>query len=339
MSGVIHKAGLFALLHFLLIQGKPDAWMGWLLLAFSATSAVIGGLYTVGQRDLKRLLGYSSTENVGIAGIGFGVGMLGRRGTCRAWWRWVTPGACCMCSTMRFSNASCFMQRAASIRPNTAWTWSAWAALAKLMPLTGVSFLVGGVAISALPPFNGFASEFLIYSGLFTGGCLGCLGQAAAGWRGHAAGVCRRGVCPVDHPRLWRDLYGPVARRHAATRCRAQPLDAGPLLIHTAGTALLGLLPVLGSGDGGGTDTAVFAGHEPCRCGAGGRSHGQFARGVAARRIHFADGATGVMPCCGWLTGCVQRSQPPVVPPGAAATPQVAPLQYTGSSFSKDFAH
>ena len=44
---------------------------------FSMLSAVIGALYTVGQRDLKRLLGYSSTENVGIAGIGFGVGCLG----------------------------------------------------------------------------------------------------------------------------------------------------------------------------------------------------------------------------------------------------------------------
>mgnify|MGYP000692211403 CR=1 FL=1 len=45
--------------------------------------------------------------------------------------------------------------------------------LAKLMPLTALSFLVGGVAISALPPFNGFASEFLIYSGLFTGEVIG----------------------------------------------------------------------------------------------------------------------------------------------------------------------
>jgi hydrogenase-4 component B len=44
---------------------------------FRHVGTVIGGLYTVGQRDLKRLLGYSSTENVGIAGIGFGVGCLG----------------------------------------------------------------------------------------------------------------------------------------------------------------------------------------------------------------------------------------------------------------------
>src|SRR5690606_31998328 len=57
MSGVIHKAGLYALARFILLIGKPDEWMGWFLIGFSLLSAVIGGLYTAGQRDLKRLLG------------------------------------------------------------------------------------------------------------------------------------------------------------------------------------------------------------------------------------------------------------------------------------------
>ena len=57
MSGVIHKAGLYALLRFILLAGKPEEWMGWFLIAFSLTSALVGGLYTDGQRDLKRLLG------------------------------------------------------------------------------------------------------------------------------------------------------------------------------------------------------------------------------------------------------------------------------------------
>src|SRR4030095_14095693 len=64
MSGVIHKAGLFAFLRFTLLMGKPDEWMGWGLLSFGALSALFGALYTSTQRDLKRLLGYSSTENV-----------------------------------------------------------------------------------------------------------------------------------------------------------------------------------------------------------------------------------------------------------------------------------
>ena len=77
MSGVIHKAGLFAFLRFMLLIGKPEEWMGWTVLVFGAASAFFGVLYTSTQRDLKRLLGYSSTENVGIAAMGFGVGCLG----------------------------------------------------------------------------------------------------------------------------------------------------------------------------------------------------------------------------------------------------------------------
>ncbi|MCC7405187.1 MAG: hypothetical protein IT288_12380, partial [Bdellovibrionales bacterium] len=77
MSGVIHKAGLYGILRVMFLMGNPDEWMGWYLIGFSGLSAFAGVLYTVTQRDLKRLLGYSSTENVGIAGIGIGLGSLG----------------------------------------------------------------------------------------------------------------------------------------------------------------------------------------------------------------------------------------------------------------------
>ncbi|WP_293275520.1 proton-conducting transporter membrane subunit [Nannocystis sp.] len=77
MSGVIHKAGLFGMIKFTGMLDHPPAWMGWYVVGFSALSAVMGVLYTVSQRDIKRMLGYSSTENVGIAGIGLGLAYLG----------------------------------------------------------------------------------------------------------------------------------------------------------------------------------------------------------------------------------------------------------------------
>src|SRR5262249_3252029 len=73
----LHQAGLFGRRRCALLRGEPEPWMGWYVLCFSALSAIMGVLYTTSQRDLKRLLGYSSTENVGIAGIGFGLGYLG----------------------------------------------------------------------------------------------------------------------------------------------------------------------------------------------------------------------------------------------------------------------
>jgi hydrogenase-4 component B len=77
MSGVIHKAGLFGMMKLILMIGVPELWMGWYLIGVSSVSAFMGVLYTISQRDIKRMLGYSSTENVGIAGIGIGLGCIG----------------------------------------------------------------------------------------------------------------------------------------------------------------------------------------------------------------------------------------------------------------------
>lgn len=169
MSGVIHKAGLYALVRLVLLLGRPDEWMGWSLIGFSACSALVGALYTVTQRDLKRLLGYSSTENVGIAGIGVGVGCLGLS--------WNNPllvglgfaGGLLHLLNHAFFKCLLFYAAGAVYRATHTIDLERLGGLARLMPWTAVGFLVGGLAISALPPFNGFTSELLIYSGLFNG--------------------------------------------------------------------------------------------------------------------------------------------------------------------------
>ena len=168
MSGVIHKAGLYALVRFIWLMGSPDEWMGWLLIGFSACSALVGALYTVGQRDLKRLLGYSSTENVGIAGIGFGLGCLGMA--------WNNPtlvaigfaGGLMHVLNHAFFNCLLFYAAGAVYASTRSVDIERLGGLARAMPWTAAGFLVGGVAISALPPFNGFVSEFTVYAGLFS---------------------------------------------------------------------------------------------------------------------------------------------------------------------------
>ncbi len=169
MSGVIHKAGLFGFLRFTFLAGTPEAWMGWSVLLFGAASAVFGVLYTATQRDLKRLLGYSSTENVGIAAMAFGVGMLG--------WAWGNPAL----ATIGFGagllhilnhalfKCSLFYAAGAVYRATHTIDLERLGGLARRLPRTTVAFLVGGLAMCGLPPFNGFVSEFLIYAGLFSG--------------------------------------------------------------------------------------------------------------------------------------------------------------------------
>ena len=166
MSGVIHKAGLFALLRFTLLMGAPEEWMGWYLIGFSALSALLGALYTSTQRDLKRLLGYSSTENVGIAGLGFGVGILG---LC-----WHQPVLVLLGFTggilhiLNHALFKCLLFYAAGAVYHATHTVDIerLGGLARRLPRTAAFFLLGGLAICGLPPLNGFVSEFIIYSGM-----------------------------------------------------------------------------------------------------------------------------------------------------------------------------
>jgi hydrogenase-4 component B len=246
MSGVIHKAGLYALVHFLMISGKPDEWMGWFLIAFSVTSAIVGGLYTVGQRDLKRMLGYSSTENVGIAGIGFGVGCLGLS--------WNSPslialgfgGGLLHVLNHAFFKCQLFYAAGCVYQVKHSVDLERLGGLFKHMPVTAVCFIVGGVAISALPPFNGFASEFMIYSGLFSEDPINtwarlslALAAAALAFVGAVSALSITRAFGVTFLGSARDTSLPDARE-------ANAWMLFPMGIHAAGTVLLGVAPTLG---------------------------------------------------------------------------------------------
>ncbi|MFL5263358.1 MAG: proton-conducting transporter membrane subunit, partial [Anaeromyxobacteraceae bacterium] len=246
MSGVIHKAGLFGLLRVTLLIGAPEAWMGWYVLGFSALSVLVGVLYTTAQRDMKRLLGYSSTENVGIAGMGFGVGYLGLA--------WNRPelvalgftGGILHLLNHAFFKCLLFYAAGAVYRSTHTVDLERLGGLARRMPWTATFFLVGALAISALPPLNGFVSELLIYAGL--------LHQAAP------AGV-ERGLLVVGAALL---AFAGGVSALAMTRAfgvafLGSPRDRGvhcegevptsmrlPMAVLTVGIGALGLFPALG---------------------------------------------------------------------------------------------
>ncbi|MEP7294705.1 MAG: proton-conducting transporter membrane subunit [Burkholderiales bacterium] len=246
MSGVIHKAGLYALVRFVWLIGTPDEWMGWFLIAFSATSAVIGALYTVAQRDLKRLLGYSSTENVGIAGIGFGVGCLGLA--------WHNPllvaigfaGGLLHVLNHAFFKCQLFYAAGAVYQATHTVDMERLGGLSRMMPWTAVCFLMGGVAISALPPLNGFTSEFVIYSGLFSGEALPAGAQVAL----CIAGALLPFVGAVSCMSITR-AFGVVFLGTPRDASVTPPIEVSawmrlPMAAHGLGVVLLGVLPVLG---------------------------------------------------------------------------------------------
>ncbi len=246
MSGVIHKAGLFALLRFTMLIGTPAEWMGWFVIGFSVLSALMGVLYTSTQRDLKRLLGYSSTENVGIAGVGFGVGMLGLT--------WHSPTLVAIGFTggllhvLNHAVFKCLLFYAAGAVYFAAHTVDIerLGGLARRLPGVAIYFLIGGVAICGLPPLNGFFSEFLVYAGLLNGSVppgtrrLVLTSVAAllafVGAVGALATVRAFGVAFLGHA---RDARLEVNER--------TPLSmSGPMFLHATGVVLLGAWPAAG---------------------------------------------------------------------------------------------
>ena len=246
MSGVIHKAGLYALVRFVLLIGRPDEWMGWFLIGFSALSAVIGAIYTLGQRDLKRLLGYSSTENVGIAGIGFGIGCLGLTWGNSTLVALGFAGGLLHVLNHAFFKCQLFYAAGAVYQATHTVDMEELGGLSRRMPWTAVSFLLGGVAISALPPLNGFSSEFTLYSGLFTGEPIGPAAQVALAATGavlafvgavSALSITRAfGIVFLGTP---RDSHVPAP--HEVSRWMLLPMG-----LHGLGVVVLGVLPGLG---------------------------------------------------------------------------------------------
>jgi hydrogenase-4 component B len=246
MSGVIHKAGLFAFLRFTLLMGRPDEWMGWCVLGFGALSAFFGVLYTSAQRDMKRLLGYSSTENVGIAAMGFGVGYLGL-----AWNRptlVVLGFAGGVLHVFNHALFKCLLFYAAGAvyRATHTVDLERLGGLVKKMPRTAVLFLLGGLAISALPPLNGFVSELAVYAGLLSGGAPTSVANAAfvcaaallafVGAVSALSIVRAFGVAFLGRPR--------DAAIHEPSE--ASPTMLWPMYLHAAGIVAIGLVPQLG---------------------------------------------------------------------------------------------
>lgn len=246
MSGVIHKAGLFGFLRFTLLMGKPEEWMGWSVLAFGSLSAFFGVLNTAPQRDLKRLLGYSSTENVGIAAMGFGIGYLG--------WTWNLPGlALCgfaggILHLLNHAFFKCLLFYAAGsiYRAVHSVDLERLGGLRKALPRTAILFLIGAVAITALPPLNGFVSEFILYSGFLSGGATTSQGNLlfvlAAVLLAFVGGVSALsmtrafGLTFLGHPRDAHLLPGEDPPKSMQAT----------MAVHALGVLALGLIPGLG---------------------------------------------------------------------------------------------
>ena len=170
MSGVMIKTGIYGLLRAFTFLGAPPLWWGWVLIGIGLTSGVLGVLFALAQHDLKRLLAYHSVENIGIIALGLGVGLLGVSTSSPVLIVLGFGGALLHVVNHALFKGLLFLGAGAVLHGTGTREIDHLGGLLKRMPWTAVTFLIGAVAISGLPPLNGFVSEFLIFLGAFKGG-------------------------------------------------------------------------------------------------------------------------------------------------------------------------
>lgn len=167
MSGVMLKMGIYGILRITMLVPTAELWWGYLLIITGAVTSVAGILFAVSQRDIKRLLAYSSIENIGIITMGIGLALLGRHAGNGTWIALGLGGALLHTWNHGIFKSLLFFNAGAVIHAVHTREIDQLGGLGKKMPKTALLFVVGAIAITALPPLNGFVSEWITYLGLF----------------------------------------------------------------------------------------------------------------------------------------------------------------------------
>lgn len=170
MSGVMIKTGIYMMIRiFLDILQPVPSWWGLAVLAVGAISSLLGVLYALTEHDIKRLLAFHSIENIGIILLGLGSALtFASLGMPALALLGLTAALFHTLNHATFKSLL-FLSAGSVINATHTRNMEEYGGLAKLMPQTALFFLVGSMAISALPPFNGFFSEWLTFQSLFQG--------------------------------------------------------------------------------------------------------------------------------------------------------------------------
>jgi hydrogenase-4 component B len=167
MSGVMTKVAVYGFVRIVFdLLGHPDWWWGLVVLLLGGLTSVMGVLYALMQHDLKRLLAYHTVENIGIIYIGLGLAL--------AFQAQGFPGIAALglaAGLLHVLNHSLFKSllffgSGAVLAATGERDMEKLGGLIHRMPATALFFLVGCAAISALPPLNGFVSEWMTFQAI-----------------------------------------------------------------------------------------------------------------------------------------------------------------------------
>lgn len=169
MSGVIVKLGIYGIFRIILFLKQDYMVIGEIIIILSLLTGLYGILNAAVHRDFKKMLAYCTIENIGIIGMGIGLGLLGiGNGNTMLIVLGFTSALLHTLNHSLFKSLLFFSAGSVYLQTHTR-DMEKLGGLVHSMPQTALFFLVGGMAIGGLPPFNGFISEFLLYSGILVG--------------------------------------------------------------------------------------------------------------------------------------------------------------------------
>jgi hydrogenase-4 component B len=247
MSGVMVKLGIYGIIRVSLdLLGGGPSWWGALVLTVGAVSALIGVLYALMGRDLKRLLAYSTVENVGLIAMGVGLALI-----FRSYGFATLANLSLVAALFHALNHSAFkgllfLGAGSVLHATGSRNMEKMGGLIHRMPVTAACFLVGSAAISGLPPLNGFASEWMLFQSLLAG--VRIPHTLVAAIMAIAVGVLAltAGLAAACFVKAFGISFLAMPRSQAATECREVPrtmqLGMGFL---AALCVLIGILPSL----------------------------------------------------------------------------------------------
>ena len=240
MSGMMIKTAIYGLIRFVWgTLGAQYEWWGLTVLIIGVVSTVLGVAYALMEHNTKRLLAYHSIENIGIILIGLGVALAASASGAKVLSALaLTAGLFHLLNHTIFKGAL-FLGAGAIHYATGTKDLEELGGLLKSMPYTGLFFLVAALAIAALPPFNGFISEWLTYQALFAkllaaesgGKLIMLLSLAALALAGALAATC--------FVKFFGIAFLGLPRSKAAATAREVPL---PMLLGMGFLALLCLV-------------------------------------------------------------------------------------------------
>lgn len=244
LSGMTLKIGIYGLLRFTgWLPVPPEA--GWVVAFLGVTSAVLGVAFALGQHDLKRLLAYHSVENIGIILIGLGFALVAVGQGNATWGRLALAGGLLHVWNHGLFKSLLFFAAGSVLHATGTRELSQLGGLWRMMPWTASLFALGAVAISGLPPLNGFVSEWLVYLGLFDA----TMAHGSSAWAAIPAAIllgvtgalalaCFAKVCGV--------VFLGAPRSPAAAHAHESGLAMrGAMVLLAAACVAIGLAPVV----------------------------------------------------------------------------------------------